>query len=349
MSAAPSYRWKLADGYPASNGLKVFSTFACGGGSSMGYKLAGYDVLGCLDVDRDVFDVYVYNHHPRLAYNEDIRTFRTRTDLPPELFELDILDGSPPCSSFSVSGNRHKDWGKKKKFREGQAKQRLDDLFFEFIELGKRLRPKVIIAENVKGMLVGAAKGFVPEIVREFENAGYAVQLFLLNAASMGVPQRRERVFFLCRRLDLDLPQITMQFDDPPITYREIMTPGPARRLSDAMIRKWWNNRVSSDRDFSDITKRLGDQTKLFNRVFVDFDKPLNTLVSAEGAWHVRRDIPEEISIPEMILGASFPFDYKFRGLSPKYLTGMSVPPVMMARVAMEVKRQWFDRLVDLG
>jgi DNA (cytosine-5)-methyltransferase 1 len=50
---------------------------------------------------------------------------------------LDILDGSPPCSSFSMAGNREKDWGKEKKFREGQAEQVLDNLFFDFIDLQK--------------------------------------------------------------------------------------------------------------------------------------------------------------------------------------------------------------------
>jgi DNA (cytosine-5)-methyltransferase 1 len=51
-----------------------------------------------------------------------------------ELFDIDILDGSPPCSSFSMSGSREKAWGKNKKFREGQANQVLDDLFFHFIQ-----------------------------------------------------------------------------------------------------------------------------------------------------------------------------------------------------------------------
>lgn len=90
-----------------------------------------------------------------------------------------------------------KPWNTEKVFREGQAKQRLDDLFLYFIAIAKRLQPKVVIAENVKGIIIGNAKGWVNQIVKGFDDAGYAVQIFLFNAARMGVPQKRERVFLL--------------------------------------------------------------------------------------------------------------------------------------------------------
>ena len=115
------YEWYLKDGYPAKgiekNNLKVFSCFACGGGSSMGYKLAGYDVLGCNEIDKRLIEIYKLNHNPKYAFCEPIQDFKNRNDLPDELYNLDILDGSPPCSSFSMAGNREKDWGKDKHFR----------------------------------------------------------------------------------------------------------------------------------------------------------------------------------------------------------------------------------------
>ena len=75
-------------------------------------------------------------------------------EFPEELYHLDILDGSPPCSTFSMAGQREENWGKNKKFREGQASQILDDLFFEFIDLAAILKPKIVIAENVKPNLL---------------------------------------------------------------------------------------------------------------------------------------------------------------------------------------------------
>src|SRR5690606_26513037 len=100
---------------------------------------------------------------------------------------------------------REKKWGTASKFREGQAVQNLDDLFFEFIDVVKKLQPKVVVAENVKGLLIGNAKGYVKQIFKKFNEAGYSVQLFLLNAAFMGVPQKRERTFFIANRLNKNI------------------------------------------------------------------------------------------------------------------------------------------------
>lgn len=144
------YKWKISETKFTKDKGTVFSCFACGGGSSFGYKLAGFDVLWCNEIDPKMIEAYKANHNPKYAYLEPIQTFKLRTDLPDELYNLDILDGSPPCSSFSMAGNREKDWGKEKKFREGQAEQVLDNLFFDFIDLAKELQPKVVVAENVK-------------------------------------------------------------------------------------------------------------------------------------------------------------------------------------------------------
>ena len=104
------YKWTLKDAVFTKDKGKVFSCFACGGGSTMGYKLAGFDVLGCNEIDPKMIECYKENHNPKFAFCEPIQTFKLREDLPQELFELDILDGSPPCSSFSMAGNREKDW-----------------------------------------------------------------------------------------------------------------------------------------------------------------------------------------------------------------------------------------------
>ncbi len=178
--------WNLTDVKNISkNGKTVFSCFHCGGGSTMGYKLAGYDVLGGVEIDPEMMKIYRANHNPKHSYLMGVEDFNKidNIDLPSELFELDILDGSPPCSSFSMAGSREKQWGEKKKFREGQSHQILDDLFFHFIETANKLKPKIVIAENVKGLIQGKAKGYVKQIFKAFDEAGYTTQLFLLNAA----------------------------------------------------------------------------------------------------------------------------------------------------------------------
>ena len=108
------YEWTLKDANFTKDKGTVFSCFACGGGSTMGYKLAGFDVIGCNEIDPKIMDAYVTNHNPKYSFLESITTFKDREDLPDELYNLHILDGSPPCSSFSLAGNREKDWEKKR-------------------------------------------------------------------------------------------------------------------------------------------------------------------------------------------------------------------------------------------
>jgi hypothetical protein len=85
-----SYRWYLSDLKDIEqNGLKVFSTFSCGGGSSMGYKLAGYNLLGNCEIDPQMMKIYRKNHNPKYSFLMDIRKFNKLDDLPEELFSMD--------------------------------------------------------------------------------------------------------------------------------------------------------------------------------------------------------------------------------------------------------------------
>jgi DNA (cytosine-5)-methyltransferase 1 len=97
----------------------------------------------------------------------------------------------------------------------------LSDLFFDFLDLAEKVKPKVIVAENVKGMIQGNAKHYVRMIAERFEEIGYNLQIFLLNASTMGVPQKRERLFFIAGRKDLDFPKIKMEFEESPILFGE--------------------------------------------------------------------------------------------------------------------------------
>ena len=346
------YKWTLKDAAFTKDKGKVFSCFACGGGSTMGYKLAGFDVIGCNEIDPKMIKCYIENHHPKYSYLEPIQTFKLRDDLPEELFNLDILDGSPPCSSFSMSGNREQDWGKEKQFREGQSEQVLDTLFFDFIDLAKKLQPKVVIAENVKGLLLGEAISYVREIYKQFDEAGYYCQHFLLDASIMGVPQRRERVFFICLRKDLAvpflyqadmftrLPKIIFAFNEKEIPFSCIEDSYDASIKENTEISKYWNL-VDEGQSFS--TKHPNGS--FFNDYKCKRDIPLNTITADpnHGAWHY--SIKRLINFTETIKGGTFPQDYNFLINNPKYIVGMSVPPVMMAQIATEIYNQWLSKL----
>lgn len=347
------YNWTLKDAVFTKDKGTVFSCFACGGGSTMGYKLAGFDVIGCNEIDPKMMECYIANHNPKYSYLEPIQTFKLRDDLPNELYNLDILDGSPPCSSFSMAGSREDGWGKEKKFREGQAKQVLDTLFFDFIDLAKKLQPKVVIAENVKGLLLGNAKSYVIEIYRQFDLAGYYVQHFLLDASKMGVPQRRERVFFIAMRKDLAtpflvqkdmftiVPKLEMVFEERGIVFGEI-NDGKGRIASELYYKRW-QKRINSDCNFGDITKRTEGTGSCFSDVFAHKDKVCPTILSKGGIYDF--DSGHFLSKQTLIKAGTFPSDYNFCRSKADYLIGMSVPPVMTANIATEVYNQWLKHL----
>ena len=319
----------------------------------MGYKLAGFDVIGCNEIDPRMNKVYVANHHPRLNYLEGIQTFKLRKDLPAELYQLDILDGSPPCSSFSICGSREEGWGVEKKFREGQAKQVLDTLFFDFIDLAKELQPKIVIAENVKGLMMGEAKQYVHRISNAFDDAGYAVLLTLCNGKTMGVPQMRERTFFTAIRKDLvqyvpqqglfNEPAIDLNFDEEPILWREVQTTANDRPLSEQKF-NLWKLRQPGDIDLSVCCARNGENpNKFFNSKFLYADKVPNTVAANDLC--IVFDEGRFRNNEENTLCSSFPIDYDFQDQPVDYICGMSVPPVMMAQVATRVYEQWLSKI----
>jgi len=315
----------------------------------MGYKLAGFDVIGCNEIDPKMMEAYKTNHNPKFAFLEPIQTFKLRKDLPAELYNLDILDGSPPCSSFSMAGNREKDWSKEKKFREGQAQQVLDTLFFDFIDLAKELQPKIVVAENVKGLIQGEAKSYVRKIYKAFQEAGYQLRIapYLLDASTMGVPQRRERVFFIALRNDLagpfmeqidmfqTAPKLDMEFNEDEIAAGEFLESGADRKPLSPSVQRLYNKRLPTEFCLGETAERLGKRSH-FNEMVTDPTRPGFTL-------RTQRPIYDNglLTDSEIAYLGSYPIDYNHGINQSQYLIGMSVPPVMVAQIATRILEQW--------
>jgi DNA (cytosine-5)-methyltransferase 1 len=207
MSEKPPYRVpSMAEiSALAWNGFNVASTFSGCGGSSLGYRMAGFRVLYASEFVDAARDTYRANCAPYTFIDgRDIRQTQAEDILAAcglASGELDLLDGSPPCASFSTAGKRHKAWGKVKAYSDTQ--QRADDLFFEFARIVEGVRPKTFVAENVSGLIKGVAKGYFLEILRRLKAADYEVEARLLDAQWLGVPQARQRLIFVGVRRDL--------------------------------------------------------------------------------------------------------------------------------------------------
>jgi len=335
--------WNLTDlATVPKNGLTAFSCFHCGGGSTMGYKLAGFNMLGGVEIDPEMMAIYRANHKPKHSYLMGVQQFNDLPllGLPDDLKNLDLLDGSPPCSVFSMAGKREKKWGAEHHFCEGQQKQRLDDLFMHFIDVGQRLQPKVIVAENVKGLILGNAKGYVKEIFAAFREAGYETQLFLFNAARMGVPQTRERTFFVARRQDLNWNKLQIEMKENEIKIGSVIKNAclgyKVTWLTEETKKLW--QAVKPGEPLS----KAHPKGHRFNAYVANPNGPVYTMAASPDSLPIHWKEPRRFAGQEVCRVQSFPDDYNFGNQAAGYVCGMSVPPYMTQRVALEIGRQWF-------
>jgi DNA (cytosine-5)-methyltransferase 1 len=168
--------------------------------------MAGYEVVYAVEFVEAARDTYLANFPDVFVDERDVRLIQPgdvlkRTGL--EVGQLDVLEGSPPCASFSTAGKRAEGWGAVKAYSD--TKQRTDDLFFEFVRLLGGLKPRAFVAENVYGLVKGVAKGYFKEIFAALAGCGYRVEARLLDAQWLGVPQARQRVIFAGVREDIGI------------------------------------------------------------------------------------------------------------------------------------------------
>ena len=322
------------------NGFRVASTFCGGGGSSLGYRMAGFKVVWSSEFIESARETYIANAHAdTILDSRDIRSVEPDDILSATglgVGELDIFDGSPPCSSFSLSGSREKGWGKTKQYSD--KSQRTDDLFFEYARILEGLQPKVFVAENVAGLVVGSAKGYFIEILKILRMCGYRVSCRVLDAQWLGVPQSRKRTIFIGVRNDIGLDPV---FPDPnPWRYSlsDAFTPQPVRSNVDGCESI---ERFAIGAEWKRL--RQGQQSiKYFNLIRCDMRLPSPTItgrsVSAASATHPTEC--RKFTIGELKRICSFPDDFVLSGTySQQYeRLGRAVPPLMMKAIAETVR-----------
>lgn len=171
----------------------VISLFAGCGGSSLGYKLAGYKELAAVEWDDHAVECLRLNFPNLKILHKDVKTV-TGNDLLSlpgiNRGELFCLDASPPCQSFSTAGKR-------------QLNDPRNDLFREYTRVLGDLYPAFTVMENVRGMIKGHMRPYYLECLKAIRSKGYIAQGMVLNAKYYGVPQNRERVIVVGVRSDL--------------------------------------------------------------------------------------------------------------------------------------------------
>lgn len=174
--------------------MNLIDLFAGCGGLSTGFEMAGFHIPLAVEKDEWASETYRFNHPDTKVVTEDItQVLDLDSLLEDPAISIDGIIGGPPCQGFSLSGNRDK-------------KDPRNSLFMEFVRFVKHFKPKFFVMENVTGILSMETKSgeLVKEVIlNEYHDAGYRVEIFVLNAAEFGVPQSRIRVFFIGLRDDI--------------------------------------------------------------------------------------------------------------------------------------------------
>jgi DNA (cytosine-5)-methyltransferase 1 len=329
------------------NGFNVVSTFSGGGGSSLGYRMAGFRVLYASEFIPEARDTYRANAAPYTVLDgRDIRIVKASDILDAigmKPGELDLFDGSPPCASFSTAGKREAGWGKVKAY--SSTHQRTDDLFHEFARLLGGVQPKTFVAENVSGLVKGTAKGYFLEILAALKACGYRVNAKLLNAQWLGVPQGRQRLIFCGVRNDLGLEPVHPRPLPYCYTLREALagcpTEGFREGLSPRMTEWWRHTKPGRTLDEGHAIAEPG-ATSGMTKTRLAWDRVPPTVMARGGGTtdYYHPDIPFSFTIPEIRRICAFPDDFKLEGTFKQQWErmGRAVPPVMMSHIAAAVR-----------
>ena len=317
------------------NAPTVISLFAGAGGSSLGYSMAGYKELLAVEWNDNAVETFKLNFPDVPVWHGDITKLSVDKCLEViglEPGELDVLDGSPPCQGFSISGNR-------------QLDDPRNSLAIEFIRLLRELQPKVFVMENVSGLIKGKMKLIFTEIMKELKASGYQVKCQLMNTMYFNVPQSRQRLIWIGVRDDLGLDPSLPNACHKPFTVRDAFYMIPddfnPNLLQKGLVSKIIKNMLPGE-DGGKASQRIsGNRNKWFNLRRLSYSLPGFTITKSYGSSTLIHPVNDRaLNIAEFRRISSFPDSFTFTGnyKQSKERIGNSVPPLFMKAIAEHIR-----------
>lgn len=287
------------------------------------YPRSAFDIVYAVDNDEYCTKLYNANFEHKCII-KDVREIK-----PEQIPDFDVLVGGFPCQSFSISAQNPPRLG----FKDERGM-----LFFEMVKILKEKKPRVFIAENVKGLLSANHKQAFPMILKEFSEAGYDVQYYLVNASKFGVPQKRERVIIIGFREKKDKKNFVFSHYIPNLSV-----------LGDVIDELENENEALF---FSDraVAGMLAVRNKMNKGRAQDLTQPCNTISAHLAKVSLNSTDPvlmignryRRFSCREAARIQSFPDSFILDIVSPirQYKAiGNAVPPVMMWHIANAIQR----------
>jgi DNA (cytosine-5)-methyltransferase 1 len=325
------------------SGPTVISTFSGPGGSSLGYERAGCDVRVALDCAPDKFsnaipETYRRNHPETTFLEQDARETTGEELLNAagiDKRELDIIDGSPPCSPFS-GANTQQAWG-------DHESGTLFDRYTYFIE---EMQPRTFVAENVPDLAEGKTKGYYKTLCENLRDAGYNLQVQNIDAAYLGAAHHRRRLMFLGVRNDVGSPP-TIKPTQRPTTVREAWdgledlgnTEFVKKKAERSTVYKWIK-KLPADAKTSTADVRTDGSESFFQQRRLSYRKPAFTFTyTPHNFIHPSKD--RYLTIPEVKRLIGIPDSYE---LPDDYNNAWEccircLPPILLETIANKLQQ----------
>ena len=317
------------------NGYTFIDLFAGAGGLSCGMVMAGYTPIASIEIMKEAIATYKYNFIEHKKFNEvvesrDIREKKVKIDLYKYLDNktVDIIVGGFPCQGFSMAGKRLVDDPR-------------NSLYLDMLEIVKHIQPKIIIMENVEGILSMCNGEVIKKIISDYKKIGYNINYMVLNAADYGVPQTRKRVIFIGNRINIE------NYHPKPIyKEKEYKTLGET-------IEKYMNMNENKEINhiFTNHTEKIKQKIidtpegKSMYGNYSDawkkspWDKPSCTVKENHGGVNLHPKLPRVLTPRELASLQSFPDDFIFKGSKKWQLVqiGNAVPPILGKAIGLSV------------
>lgn len=317
-----------------TNKPKLLSLFSGCGGLDLGFVQEGYDLVWANDYEHWSCQTYARNFGPHIVEGSIVDIDFNKVP------DVDIIIGGFPCQDFSMIWKR------------GGLETDRGNLYKHFVRAVKTKMPKVFVAENVKGLLTANGGKAIQQIVKDFSELGYKINIDLYNFADYGAPQFRQRVLIVGTRHDIEFE---FEKPEPTRTPDNYVTAGEALK---GVEKAKYNNEHQNIKDktremlklipeggnFSSIPKDSPFYVKgMISHVYrrLDSNKPSTTIIAGGGGgtWGYHYKEPRPLTNRERARLFGYPDDFIFEGsiTEVRRQIGNSVPPVAARVVAAQL------------
>lgn len=319
------------------NGLNFIDLFSGAGGLSCGLTMAGFTPIGSVEIMAEAVDTYKYNFVEQKGFNENVQTRDIReASVKQELYDsvadkhVHLIVGGFPCQGFSMAGHR-------------VVTDQRNSLYLEMLEIVKHIKPDFVVMENVEGLRSMLGGKVEAKIISDYKEAGYDINVAVLNSADYGVPQIRRRVIFIGNRHGLtNYHPKPIYFSDNYATLGEGI-----KRFMSIPENKQINHIFTrhSDKMIEQI-KALPEGQSLYGN-YSDawkkspWDKPSCTVKENHGGVNIHPKLPRVLTPRELAALQSFPDDFIFKGSKKWQLVqiGNAVPCLLGKAIGLAVMK----------